>query len=133
MDSQARLDLRRAFSILHRKEVNMLKVNILATCSHCNGEAYLPMGEAEDSHGNKYIRHIPCPFCEGSGNEPKWVNMLDFATLMRQAICPHKRTSFNGNIRFSAGDVLDDIQERCDDCGAILEGQTLDDYLKDEN
>ena len=63
----------------------MLKVHILDTCSHCNGEAYQPVGEAEDSQGHKYTRHIPCPFCEGSGNEPKWVNLEDFAKLLRQA------------------------------------------------
>jgi hypothetical protein len=27
----------------------MFKVHILVTCSHCNGEAYQPIGEAEDS------------------------------------------------------------------------------------
>jgi DnaJ-class molecular chaperone len=34
----------------------MLKVHILATCSHCNGEAYQPIGEAEDCQGHKYTR-----------------------------------------------------------------------------
>lgn len=42
----------------------MLKVHVLVTCSHCNGEAYLPIGDAEDSQGHKYTRHIPCPVCE---------------------------------------------------------------------
>ena len=40
----------------------MLKVHILATCSHCNGKAYLPMGEDEDCQGQKYTRHCP-PAC----------------------------------------------------------------------
>ena len=111
----------------------MLKVQVLAPCSHCNGKAFLPMGEAEDSHGNKYIRHIPCPFCEGSGNEPKWIDIQDFAKLMRQAVCPHNHTSSQGNMHFSAGDVWDDIQEVCDDCGANLDQPTLGDYINDEN
>jgi hypothetical protein len=48
----------------------MLKIHILVTYSHFNGEAYQPVGEAEDWQGHKYTRHIPCPTCEGSGNEP---------------------------------------------------------------
>jgi hypothetical protein len=111
----------------------MLKVHILASCSHCNGKAYLPMGEAEDSQGHTYTRHIPCPYCEGSGNEPKWLELADFAKLMRQTVCPHEQTSFHGNMHFSNGDVWDDIHEVCDDCGAILAGRTLADYIKDEN
>jgi hypothetical protein len=111
----------------------MLKVHILNTCSHCNGKAYLPMGEAKDSHGDKYTRHIPCPFCEGSGNEPKWISLPDFAKLIQQAICPHEHTSFHGNMHFSAGDVWDDIHEVCDDCGANLDRLTQANYIKDEN
>lgn len=68
----------------------MLKVHVLAPCSHCDGKAYLPMGETEDCHGHKYILHIPCLYCEGSGNEPKWINLQDFAKLMQQIVCPHE-------------------------------------------
>lgn len=111
----------------------MLKIHILAPCSHCNGEAFLPMGEAEDCQGRKYIRHTPCPTCVGSGNESKWIDLQDFAKLLQQAICSHNHTSFQGNMHFSAGDVWDDIHEVCDDCGANLDRLTLSDYLKDEN
>jgi hypothetical protein len=83
----------------------MLKVQVLALCSHCNGKSYLPMGEVEDFHGHTYTRHIPCPYCEGSGNEPKWIDLLDFAILMQYAVCPHNHTSFQGNIRFSTSGV----------------------------
>jgi hypothetical protein len=116
-----------------RKEVNMLKVRILATCSHCHGEAYQPVGRAEDGQGHTYIRHIPCPACEGSGNEPKWIDLQDFAKLMRQAVCPHDHTSFQGNMHFNTGDVWDDIHEVCDDCGANLDRLNLADYIKDDN
>jgi hypothetical protein len=34
----------------------MIKVQVLTQCKHCKGGAYLPMGEAEDSKGYKYIR-----------------------------------------------------------------------------
>jgi len=111
----------------------MLKVQVLAPCSHCNGKAYLPMGEVDDCHGHKYTRHIPCLHCEGSGNEPKWIDLADFAKLMQQAACPHEHTSFQGNMHFSPGDVWDDIHEVCDDCGANLDRLTLADYIKDEN
>ena len=111
----------------------MLKVQILDTCSHCNGKAYQPIDEAEDSQGRKYTRHVPCPICEGSGNEPKWVNLEDFAKLMKQALCPHEHTTYQGSMHFSAGDVWDDIQEVCDDCGANLDQPTLGDFIHDDN
>jgi hypothetical protein len=110
----------------------MLKVQVLAPCSHCDGKAYVPMGEGEDHQGHKYTRYIPCPFCNGSGNEPKWIDIQDFARLMRQAVCPHEHTSYQGTIRLDAGDVWDDIHEVCDDCGANLDQLTLADYIKDE-
>jgi hypothetical protein len=56
----------------------MHKVHILSTCSHCEDEAFQSVGEAEDCQGHKYIRYTPCPICEGSGNEPKWVDLDDF-------------------------------------------------------
>jgi hypothetical protein len=31
----------------------MLKVHILLTCSHCNGEVYLPISEASDTRASK--------------------------------------------------------------------------------
>jgi hypothetical protein len=110
----------------------MLKVHILSICSNCNGEAYLPMGEAEDCQGHKYSRHIPCPSCEGSGNESKWVSLEDFANLLRQAACPHEHTTHQGSMHFSAGEVWDDITEVCDDCGAKLDRQTVSDIIQDE-
>ena len=39
-----------------------------------NGEAYLPLEECEDSQGRKYTRYVPCPVCEGSGNQPGWIS-----------------------------------------------------------
>ncbi len=48
----------------------MLKVHILSKCSHCNGEAYLPVGEAADYQGHKNTRYMPCKICEGRSNEP---------------------------------------------------------------
>jgi hypothetical protein len=48
----------------------MPKVHSLATCSLCKGEAYLPIGEAEDYKGHKFTRFVPCPNCEDPVNRP---------------------------------------------------------------
>ena len=111
----------------------MIKVQVLTQCEHCSGDAYLPMGEAEDCQGHTYTRHVPCPMCAGSGNEPKWIGLDDFAKLLVQAQCLHEHTSYQGSMRFSAGEVGDDIQEACDDCGAKLEGRILDEFIQDEH
>jgi hypothetical protein len=88
----------------------MIKVQVLTQCEHCNCEAYLPLSVAEDCQGRKYIRYAPCLMCEGSGNQPKWINLDVFAKLLHQAECPHKHTSYQGNMHFSAGGISDEIQ-----------------------
>ena len=107
----------------------MIKVHILTTCDHCNGQAYLPLGEAEDYQGRKYIRHIPCTSCEGSGSISKWVSIQEFIVLLTQEQCQHQHSSCRGGFHFSAGDVWDDIQEFCDDCGVNLDRQTLEESI----
>ena len=64
----------------------MIKVNILDKCEFCDGEAYLPIGEAESHTGEKYIRYEPCSQCQGSGKQTKWISLRDFADLMERAI-----------------------------------------------
>ncbi len=103
----------------------MLKVQILNTCSFCHGKAYLPIGEAMDARGAPYTRFTPCPACAGSGQQPHWISLEELATLLRHTQCPHLYTSHNGGLRFTAGDVWDDISEVCDDCGARLDDQTI--------
>jgi hypothetical protein len=110
----------------------MIKVQVLKQCEHCNGEAYLPMGDAEDSQGHKYTSYIPCPMCEGSGNAPKWISLDVFAKLLLQAQCPHKNTSYQGSMHYSAGEVWDDIEEVCIDCGANLESRTLGEFIQSD-
>ena len=99
----------------------MLKVHILNKCEHCQGQAYLPNGEGEDYKGRKYTRFAPCPMCEGSGNQAGWITLEEFATLLRQAQCPHEHTSYQGSYHFTAGDVWDNVTEVCNDCGANLD------------
>lgn len=86
----------------------MTKVQVLTRCDHCQGQAYLPAGEAQDAQGHSYIRHIPCPMCAGSGMTAKWVSLQEFTKLLTQAQCPHTHTSYRGGMRFTAGDVWDD-------------------------
>ena len=84
----------------------MVKVHILAQCEHCKDEAYLP-----------------CPQCQGSGNQAKWVSLAELAILLKEIQCSHEHTSLQGGFHFTAGDVWDDITEVCDDCGANLDKQ----------
>ena len=99
----------------------MPKVHILTTCEHCKGQAYLPNGEGEDYQGRKYARYIPCPMCQGEGQRPKWVGLAEFGEMLTEAQCPHEHTSYQGGMRFSQGEVWDDIIEVCIDCGAHLD------------
>jgi hypothetical protein len=100
----------------------MIKVQVLTQCEHYYCEAYLPTDEAEDCQGHKYTLYTTRPMYEGSGNEPKWVNLDAFASRLRQAECPHEHTSYQGSMHFNPGEVWDDIQEVCDDCGAKHDG-----------
>ena len=65
----------------------MIKVQVLTHCEHCNGEAYLPIGEAEDCQGHKYTRDAPCPMCEGSDRHSKRVSLANFDQLPRHPVC----------------------------------------------
>ena len=47
------------------------------------------------------------------------------------AQCPHEHTSFTGGYHFVGGDVWDDITEVCDDCGAILSYQPMNEDFDD--
>jgi hypothetical protein len=96
------------------------KVKILSKCSYCDGKAYLPEGEAVDTKGEVYMRFLPCPKCHGSGLSGKWINLYELKQLLGQSVCPHEHVSNNGGHHFSAGEVWDDIEEVCSDCGEAL-------------
>jgi hypothetical protein len=109
----------------------MIKVRILTTCPICNGQAYLPLCEAVDGKSRPYIKHAPCPNCEGTGMASKWIPIEEFTQLLAQAQCTHQHTSLKTGVHPIENKVWDDMQEVCDDCGATLEGQTLGDFITD--
>ena len=99
----------------------MIKVKILTKCEQCNGQAYLPTGEAESYSGEKYIQYQPCSKCQGSAKQTKWVTLAEFVSLLETVKCQHEHISTNGGFHFSGGDVWDDLVEICDDFGATLD------------
>ena len=99
----------------------MIKIKILDKCTHCNGASQLPCGEEEDYKGEHYTLYRPCPVCNGSGNEEQYIGLVELAILLQGAQCQHEHTSFRGGYHFTAGDVWDDLEEVCDDCGIKLE------------
>ena len=99
----------------------MIKVKILSKCEHCDGKAYLPFKEAVDFKGETYMQYLPCPKCHGSGMTGKWIILPEFQKLLKEAECPHEHVSQIGSFHFSAGEVWDDIQDVCDDCGEVLD------------
>ena len=63
----------------------MIKVQILTHCTYCDGEAYIPIGEAESYSGEAYMRYSPCPMCQGTGNAAKWISLQEFTDLLEKA------------------------------------------------
>ena len=98
-----------------------VKVRILSACPNCHGVAYFPFKEALDSKGKPYMQYLPCTVCHGSGVTGKWVGLPEFQRLLEQGPCPHEHASMVGGHHFTAGDVWDDIEQVCDDCGQVLD------------
>lgn len=98
-----------------------VKIRILSTCPHCNGTAYFPYREALDYQGKPYMQYLPCNVCQGSGVTGKWVTLPDFRKLLEQSLCVHEHVSQSGGFHLSGGEVWDDVEEVCDDCGQILD------------
>ena len=71
----------------------VVKIHVLLKCEHCQGQAYLFVGEAEDYQGQKYDRYKPCPRCEGSGMAAKWVALAEVRQLLEQSESQHEYVS----------------------------------------
>jgi hypothetical protein len=69
----------------------------------------------------EYQRYLPCPTCNGSGQSGKWITLLEFQKLLKELECPHEHVTQIGGFHFSAGEVWDDIEEVCSDCGEVLD------------
>lgn len=98
----------------------MLKVQILDRCNYCDGQAYLPLGEADNWKGETYLTYAKCPMCDGTGERARWISLPEFLLLLKDARCKHEHTSQRGGFHFEAGEVWDDVEEICDDCSAVL-------------
>jgi hypothetical protein len=59
-----------------------IKIKILTDCNYCQGKAYIPVGEAQDSKGGLYTQYVPCPQCGGSGHQEKYISLQDFVQLI---------------------------------------------------
>ena len=64
----------------------MTKVHVLVSCEACHGKAQLPVGEAISSMGESYIQYRPCPQCQGSGKQTRWITLVELRTLMDQEV-----------------------------------------------
>ena len=62
----------------------MLKVHILDCCEFCDGEAYIFAREVVDANGENYPRYLPCSYCQGSGEQARWVSMQQFLDLLER-------------------------------------------------
>ena len=60
----------------------MIKVQILIPCEHCDGEAYLPDRQAISSKGLPYTRYKPCPACDSSGKQTRWISLRELIDLL---------------------------------------------------
>ena len=102
--------------------MEIVKVKILSKCQDCDGQAYLPSGLGEDSRGVEYQRYLPCPTCNnGSGKTGKWITLPELQKLLKEASCQHEHVSQAGGFHFTDGEVWEDIQDVCDDCGEVLD------------
>lgn len=61
------------------------KVQILATCEQCDGEAYVFDRIDVDAAGRQYKRYKPCSGCNGQGKAPKWISLSELADLIERA------------------------------------------------
>ena len=101
--------------------MDKIKIPILDKCPECKGQAYLPAGQAVSSSGESYTRYAPCPVCEGGGRKTRWVELEEFARLLKESACQHEHISATGGWHYTDGNVFDDIHISCTDCGAHMD------------
>ena len=64
----------------------MNKIQIQARCSHCMGKAYVDPYEAVDESGESYTRYRQCVYCQGSGDQTRWVTVSEFLDMVNEEV-----------------------------------------------
>jgi len=59
-----------------------IQVHIKTKCNFCNGEAYTPIGKAEDINGEIYTRYQACGYCQATGLRERWISLIDFVSML---------------------------------------------------
>lgn len=60
----------------------MIKVQVSTVCRACGGQAYLPFAEETTADGRRYMRHLPCTACRGTGRQAHWLHLHEFVSLL---------------------------------------------------
>lgn len=63
----------------------MVKFRVLIKCPQCQGQAYVPIGGAENVKGEKYIRYVPCQRCDGRSEAGAWMDWMNWPSA--EAVC----------------------------------------------
>ena len=58
------------------------QVHIKTRCNYCEGKAYLPYGEQNSGNEEFLPRYLPCPICQGTGLESKWISLTQLRILI---------------------------------------------------
>ncbi|MCX6082270.1 MAG: hypothetical protein NTW32_22300 [Chloroflexi bacterium] len=62
-----------------------IKIHISEPCQCCGGMCRVPVGMDIDANGQPYMRHKPCPVCEGGGRNGRSITIEEFAQLLELA------------------------------------------------
>ena len=58
------------------------QIQVLTTCPHCDGEAYLPDELITSADGTQRLSYAPCPECSGFGRQKIWLALTDLLELL---------------------------------------------------
>lgn len=62
----------------------MLKIYVQILCPSCKGKAYITTQETILITIWKHVRHKPCPQCNGSGTQTRWIDLNEFFQLLEE-------------------------------------------------
>ena len=61
-----------------------MNIKVQTRCKHCDGEVYVFACEVVDANGEHYPRYLPCGYCQGSGEQARWVGLQEFLNLLER-------------------------------------------------